>query len=202
MPIAINGSGTVTGISVGGLPDGIVDTDMIAAGAVTAAKRGAGAILQVVNVEKTDATSQVNQSARTDISGMSATITPSATSSKILILSDLNIGMPNGGYHVNLHLMRGSTDIAKGTGASGSGNANAVDVTASYREVAAGLGNAPVSTSVLDSPNTTSATTYKWQWHVPNYSNQTIYLNRNVSQTNYPYNTWKSSRLILLEVAG
>ena len=31
MPIAINGSGTVTGVSVGGLPDGIVDTDMLAA---------------------------------------------------------------------------------------------------------------------------------------------------------------------------
>jgi len=40
MPIAINGSGTVTGISVGGLPDGIVDTDTIAADAVTAAKIG------------------------------------------------------------------------------------------------------------------------------------------------------------------
>ena len=38
MPIAINGSGTLTGISVGGLPDGIVDTDMLAANAVTAAK--------------------------------------------------------------------------------------------------------------------------------------------------------------------
>ena len=38
MPITINGSGTVTGISVGGLPDGIVDTDMIAAGAVNSAK--------------------------------------------------------------------------------------------------------------------------------------------------------------------
>ena len=38
MPIAINGSGTVTGISVGGLPDGIVDTDMLAANAVTEAK--------------------------------------------------------------------------------------------------------------------------------------------------------------------
>tara|TARA_R100000995_G_C3436002_1_gene100862 strand:+ start:297 stop:731 length:435 start_codon:yes stop_codon:yes gene_type:complete len=35
MAIAINGSGTVTGISVGGLPDGIVDTDMLAANAVT-----------------------------------------------------------------------------------------------------------------------------------------------------------------------
>ena len=40
MPIAINGSGTVTGISVGGLPDGIVDNDTIAADAVTAAKIG------------------------------------------------------------------------------------------------------------------------------------------------------------------
>ena len=40
MAIAINGSGTVTGISVGGLPDGIVDTDMLAADAVTAPKIG------------------------------------------------------------------------------------------------------------------------------------------------------------------
>ena len=48
MAIGINGSSnTITGIAVGGLPDGIVDTDMLAAGAVTAPKRGAGAILQV-----------------------------------------------------------------------------------------------------------------------------------------------------------
>ena len=40
MPITVNGSGTITGVSVGGLPDGIVDTDMIAADAVTAAKIG------------------------------------------------------------------------------------------------------------------------------------------------------------------
>ena len=38
MPITINGSGTIGGISVGGLPDGIVDTDMIANNAVTSAK--------------------------------------------------------------------------------------------------------------------------------------------------------------------
>ena len=38
MPIAVNGSGTITGISVGGLPDGIVDTDMLANNAVTSAK--------------------------------------------------------------------------------------------------------------------------------------------------------------------
>lgn len=40
MPIAINGSGTITGIAVGGMPDGVVDTDVIAANAVTTAKLG------------------------------------------------------------------------------------------------------------------------------------------------------------------
>ena len=39
MAITINGNGTLTGVSVGGLPDGIVDTDMLAANAVTTAKR-------------------------------------------------------------------------------------------------------------------------------------------------------------------
>ncbi len=42
MPIAVNGSGTITGISVGGLPDGIVDADMLAANAVTAGKLASG----------------------------------------------------------------------------------------------------------------------------------------------------------------
>jgi len=38
MPISINGTGTITGISAGGLPDACITTDDIAAGAVTTAK--------------------------------------------------------------------------------------------------------------------------------------------------------------------
>jgi len=82
MPISINGSGTVTGISVGGLPDGIVDTDMLANGAATAVKRGSGSILQTVNgtfssqVERTSA-------GFTD-TGLTANITTTG-SNKVLI---------------------------------------------------------------------------------------------------------------------
>ena len=48
MPITFNGNGTVTGISVGGLPDGIVDTDTIANNAVTSAKSsGLGGLTMV-----------------------------------------------------------------------------------------------------------------------------------------------------------
>ena len=48
MAIAINGSSnTITGLAVGGLPDGIVDTDMLAANAVTAAKTTVAGITMV-----------------------------------------------------------------------------------------------------------------------------------------------------------
>ena len=40
MPIVFNGDGTVTGITTGGLPDGVIDTDSLAANAVTYAKIG------------------------------------------------------------------------------------------------------------------------------------------------------------------
>ena len=40
MPITINGSGTITGISTGGIPDGVVDTDVLADNAVTFGKIG------------------------------------------------------------------------------------------------------------------------------------------------------------------
>jgi len=46
MAIVINGSGTVTGLSVGGLPDGTVDTDTLANTTVTAAKVAADVATQ------------------------------------------------------------------------------------------------------------------------------------------------------------
>ena len=58
MPVTINGNGSITGLAVGGLPDGCVDTDTLASGAVTntkvnnsaaiaGSKLGAGSIIQV-----------------------------------------------------------------------------------------------------------------------------------------------------------
>ena len=83
MPIAINGSGTVTGISVGGLPDGIVDTDMLANNAVTAPKRGPSAILQIV---QNITTTRLSTSSTTYVaSPHTVTITPVAANSKILL---------------------------------------------------------------------------------------------------------------------
>ena len=88
MPITLNGSGTITGVSVGGLPDGIVDTDMIAANAVTAAKSSGRKILQVVNsISSTPKTiSATTTYTHTDITD---SITTTAANSKILVLGSL-----------------------------------------------------------------------------------------------------------------
>ena len=93
MPISISGDGTITGISVGGLPDGIVDTDMLATGAATGAKLGSGAIVQTVIGANGEAntssvaigSSDVNNPTFLD-TGCKVTITPLFANSKILLV--------------------------------------------------------------------------------------------------------------------
>jgi hypothetical protein len=60
MPITINGSGTVTGITAGGLPDGVITTDDIAVGAVTDAKVNASAAIADSKLSGTTCKAWVN----------------------------------------------------------------------------------------------------------------------------------------------
>jgi hypothetical protein len=60
MPITINGSGTVTGISAGGLPDDCITTAEIAAGAVTDAKVNASAAIADSKLSGTTCKAWVN----------------------------------------------------------------------------------------------------------------------------------------------
>jgi len=116
MAIAINGSGTVTGISVGGLPDGIVDTDMLAAGAVTSAKKGAGSILQVVYAKLDTAfTSTTLNGVDT---GLSATIDVQGASNKLVIICSALWG--SAGNFCYMYLSDGSNNVIERPGASGS----------------------------------------------------------------------------------
>ena len=155
MAITINGSGTIGGVSVGGLPDGIVDTDMLAAGAVTAAKRGTGAILQVVQAS-TSTEVEVNTQTFTD-TNLSGSITPQSTSSKILVIIDqafyANRAAVNHG--MGLKILRDSTEIHSPT-------ANSIGPYEFYYAATSGFYDRAVIHK-LDSPATTSSVTYKTQ---------------------------------------
>ena len=120
MPIAINGSGTVTGVSVGGLPDGIVDTDMIAAGAVTAPKRGTGAVIQVVQTVKKDTFSSSSFGSYTDI-GPQGSITATKANNKILVEIMLNVSC-NDGRHIAFRLAKDGSGLAAAEGDAAGSN--------------------------------------------------------------------------------
>ena len=191
MPITINGNGSVTGISVGGLPDGIVDTDMIANNAVTNAKSTitGGKVLNVV--QSTYNTQVTVDSATFTDTGLSASITPSATSSKIMVLVSQTF------YNERAHreafsgiqLLRGSTVIATESEKS-NGSYMYINTGSSFNWNHGGRW----TLQYLDSPNTTSSTTYKTQGR-PHTTN-------NSGLVRFQYDSAVPSYITLMEIAG
>jgi|5B_taG_2_1085324.scaffolds.fasta_scaffold07919_5 hypothetical protein len=152
MTITINGNGTVTGVSVGGLPDGIVDTDMIAAGAVTAPKRGAGAILQV-QAAKTNSRTEMS-STTWAATNLNCNITPATSSNRVIVqvTGDCNTnGVNNDLVLTVFRSIDGGTYNNLGNGTYGFQSA---------RCVGSRLHSA-VSIQFIDEPNTTDQVNYK-----------------------------------------
>jgi hypothetical protein len=116
--------------------------DFAFTGTVTGA--GGGKMLQVVTAQKTGATFDVTTSF-SDV-GLSATITPSSSSSKILVLHSSPC-VALGSNDAIVILLRGSTTVYNFNMYS---SASAWDA-------------CPTTFSYLDSPSTTSAITYKIQ---------------------------------------
>ena len=86
MPITINGDGTITGLAVGGLPNGTVDADTLADGAASGSKltMPAGSCLQTVFYQDTRRGKVISGGSWQD-TGFSGSITTIKANSKILI---------------------------------------------------------------------------------------------------------------------
>ena len=159
----------------------------------------AGKILQVVSTTKTDTSSFSSSSTNTfvDLSGLTVSITPTAASSKILIQFDVSVAVGTGTVHVRL--VRGSTAIAVGDSVS-----SRLQSTVARRSQSSvyALECTPMSMSFLDSPNTTSATTYKLQGTAGSSYNTTYYVNRSSGDTDADYGSRVASSITVMEVAA
>ena len=199
MAITINGNGTLTGVSVGGLPDGIVDTDMLAANAVTSAKRGAGAILQVKNVTKTDTfSSALSQYNKTSITGMDLAFTASSTSNRLLFQINLNVCNSLGGGPISFYLVADGTKIDAATGDVASNR---------YRSTAQGLVDYTSTMELLQmnyyhTPTSTSSITYGIKIQNSHDSTQTLYINRTHNDLDMQFYHRAISSMTIMEVAA
>lgn len=148
-----------------------------------------GNILQVVSTTKTD-TFTTSSTSKVDITGMSASITPQSTSNKILV--DVNLSYGGNNFNFYCDLLRGSTVI----GAPGSGNNNCTVSLCGITNTTYQIFNSPIL--FLDSPSTTSATTYKLQ--IACQSGGEFFLNR--SKRDGTADSTCSSSITLMEVAA
>ena len=149
--LAVTGTSTLTGNTTVGGTLAVTGTTTLSTKLATS-NLGAGAVLQVVSTAKTDVFSSSSTSF-TDVTGLSVAITPSSSSNKILVSVHL-MSAATGANSPRFNLVRGSTNIATSDGST----------PASLHLNTSGSTDGRMGSIVfLDSPSTTSETTYKIQ---------------------------------------
>ena len=157
-----------------------------------------GNVIQVVSATKTD-TQVTSTSTFVDITGLSLSITPSSASNKIMLVLNMNIdGLER---YMAVKFVRGSTDIGIG---DADGSTTRVTVSSQRNHSATNdhyvMHNS--SASFLDSPNTTSATTYTIQIGNTGDNSKISYINRPPNNNDANYIQRGISTLTVMEIAG
>jgi len=184
------------------LADGIITSAKIANGTITNADLAAGVggkVLQVVSVTKSDTFSNTG-AVMVDVTGLSLSITPSSTSSKIMIHWLMNIGYASSAGQWSIHLDRDGTEIGQGDAAGSKKRAHYQPL--NYGALNHAYMTTSCSASYIDAPSTTSAVTYKIQ-HSHINASSTFYINRSADDRDYTgYDNRNFSNVILMEIGA
>ena len=205
MAVTINGDGTISGIGVGGLPDGVVDSGTLATG-IDATKLADGTItnseLQYINSLSSNAQTQISgvgggkigqvlQTVKTDVYTSSSntwniigsggtelkiSITPVATDSKILVFWTVPVSSSTTSVSQHFALHLGGSLMTDAVGDASSSRAQTTQSSDSYG--AGDKANRVVVGQFLDSPGVTSACEYSIYMRASTSGGTTIQINQ------------------------
>jgi len=155
---------------------------------------GSGQIVkQVIQTVKSDAFSSSVKTTWTDITGLSASITPTNSANKIMVVVALSGTGGANDYARGFSVTRNGTRLTTGNAGSGTSASMVIPETAASRN------GTTINYTFLDSPATTSATTYQVQFWVPTSAGGTVYIN---TASNVDGNTFLCiSTITLYEIA-
>jgi len=157
---------------------------------------GGGGIIQMKQTVKTDAFSTTSTSA-VDVTGLSVSITPTSTSSKILVTYDVKASCEN--VQMSFFLLRDSTNIYRGDQV-GSNRTRTSSVIGGIPDPSeANRTPQQMHVMFIDSPATTSAITYKIQCQLNTGDG---YVNRARDDTDNVYRTRTASSITVMEVSA
>ena len=153
-----------------------------------------GGVIQVKSTTKTDGNFNTSSSSYVDVTGLSVSITPTRSDSKILIFANIH-GVGNSDTQAYFRFMRDSTAICVGDAAG-----NRVQATLGSMYYNQQNDTKSCSQTFLDSPSTTSAVTYKIQARTQ--GSGIIYINRSATDANDSTSGRFTSSLTVMEVSG
>jgi len=153
-----------------------------------------GKVLQVVSTSTTDQFS-TDSNTLIDCTPMTVDITPSATSSKVLVLVNMTVG-GSADNRTGIALQRDSTDIFQGADSSNRQGVTSGTQSAEDNSVY------NVAFQYLDSPSSTSALTYHIQVSAQTAGSETMYLNRTGTQADYQYSKETASSITVMEIGA
>jgi hypothetical protein len=183
---AVSGTTTLTLPTTSG-------TIVTSASSLTASQMPAGSVLQVLQVKKTDVFSTASATL-VDVTGLTLTITPSSASNKILFMASVaGICTDNGVVQAS----RSGTIIAAGDAA---GSRTRSFTGSLYNAIFGAPTLMTASINWLDTPNTTSAVTYKIQAGA--VGGGTLILGRNNTDNNDAQHTRAPQVITLMEIKG
>lgn len=153
-----------------------------------------GKVLQVVTATKTDSFSSTSSS-YTDLTGITANITPASTSNKVMIYAIITLQNNDDVNHAYALLKRGTDTLIIADTAS---NRTSASMVISGTQT---LEHPPRGFTFLDSPSSTSELTYKIQ--VKGSNTNGIYCNRSAGDNDAAANDGRSvSTFTLMEIEG
>jgi len=187
-----------------GVPsDNTVTTAKIADDAITAAKLASGVGGKILQVIKKEVSSTITESVSANslgsaLTGLATAITPAASTSKILIMADFNVGRDSndGNSQVGIQLLRGTTLIGNGDAASSR------TPVACITDVLDDDILEHMSLNHIDSPSTTSETTYNFKFLNADGNTSNLYINRSHGDADGSYSGRTSCNITLMEIGA
>lgn len=172
------------------MPVSFIQNASLASGVPSAAKLPAGSVLQVVQGTSTSAITTT-----TNTTVVSANITPTSASSKILILANVGFEVSGDSGHAYGNIQRNNSNIFVGDAAGSRPRATWA------QNNSGGNGTVAFSMAYVDSPATTSSTTYGI--NISSSNGTTVYINRSVRDDDGPaFDGRTVSSIILMEIAA
>jgi hypothetical protein len=187
----------VSTIQNASLASGVPSASNITTGTLPKAQLPAGSVLQVVSTTKTDTFSMTGLTF-TSVTGLTASITPTSATSKILVIVSMTCGLSSDSV-VFTRLMRGGTAIDIGDAAGSRTQSTAATYTGGSASVVYQL--LPQNMNFLDSPSTTSSTTYGVQIKGED-GGVSVFVNRASNDSDFPGRARTASTITLMEIAA